>query len=517
MKSLRVLCLSLLPAFTPLAFAAEASASSGAVGQFLHHADVGQPAIDGSTRYDAARQEYRMSGAGINLWGTSDQFHFAYNKMKGDFIVRTRFEFVGQGVDAHRKLGWMVRSTLDADSAYADACVHGDGLTSLQYRRSKGAITEQKELTIKAGDVIQFERRGGKYIFSSAHFGEPFVSVELDGLDLGDEVLVGLFLCSHNAEVKEEAIFRDVRIIRPPLAGYVPYRDYIGAELQVLNVHTGQLALVHQSPEQFEAPNWMSDGKTLLINVSGPGPNKGLLKTFDLVTGQVGAFDTGFANRNNNDHVLTFDGKQLGISHHSADDEGRSVVYKLPATGGTPVRVTPKAPSYFHGWSPDAKFLVYTGGRKETSAGPDKYDIYKISTDGGEETRLTSAPGLSDGPEYSPDGKYIYFNSTRTGLMQVWRMKPDGSEQEQLTNDEFNNWFPHVSPDGKYIVMISYGQDVKPADHPYYKHVYLRLMPIDGGKPRVIAYVFGGQGTINVPSWSPDSTRIAFVSNTRME
>src|SRR5690606_33218158 len=153
-------------------------------------------------------------------------------------------------------------------------------------------------------------------------YGEPFVSATMD-LELGEELYVGLFLCSHNGAVKEEAIFKDVRIIRPPKAGYVPYRDYIGAHLEVLNVFTGQLAVVHSSPEQFEAPNWLPDGKTLLINVSGPGPNKGHLKTFDLTTKTIGDFDTGFATRNNNDHVLTFDGKQLGISHHSADDNGR--------------------------------------------------------------------------------------------------------------------------------------------------------------------------------------------------
>lgn len=486
----------------------------GAVGQFADHGDVGAPAIMGSTHYEASTQQYRMSAGGINLWGPSDQFQFAWNKLKGDFILRARIRFVGQGVDPHRKLGWMVRSSLDAGSAYADACVHGDGLTSLQFRRTQGADTEQIVLPLTGGDVIQFERRGGTYIFSSARYGEPFVAAELKDIDLGDEVFAGLFLCSHDATVKEEAIFMDVRIIRPPQAGYVPYRDYIGAHLEILNVFTGQLEVVHSSPEQFEAPNWLPDHRTLLVNVSGPGANKGRLQTFDLVTKKTASFDTGFATRNNNDHVLSIDGKQLGISHHSADDDGRSVIYKLPASGGTPVRVTPNAPSYFHGWSPDARWLVYTGGRKETPGGPDKYDIYKISADGGEEIRLTNSPGLSDGPEFSPDGKYIYFNSTRSGLMQLWRMKPDGSAQEQITNDEFNNWFPHVSPDGKWIVFISYGQDVKPADHPYYKHVYLRIMPANGGTPRVIGYVFGGQGTINVPSWSPDSTRIAFVSNT---
>jgi Tol biopolymer transport system component len=163
----------------------------------------------------------------------------------------------------------------------------------------------------------------------------------------------------------------------------------------------------------------------------------------------------------------------------------------------------------------DGKWMVYTGGRKETpDAKADKYDIYKISADGGDEIRLTDSPGLCDGPEFSPDGKYIYFTSTRTGLMQIYRMNLDGSNQEQITNDEFNNWFPHISPDGKWIVLISFTQDVKADQHPYYQQVYIRLMPIGGGKPRVIAYVFGGQGTINVPSWAPDSTRVAFVSNT---
>jgi Tol biopolymer transport system component len=221
--------------------------------------------------------------------------------------------------------------------------------------------------------------------------------------------------------------------------------------------------------------------------------------------------DTGFAVQNNNDHVLSFDGTKLGISDQSQGN-GQSTIYTLPATGGTPKRITPLTPSYLHGWSPDGVWLVYTGGRN------DKYDIYKIRSDGsGEEIRLTDSSGLNDGPEFTPDGRFIYFNSSRTGRMQLWRMKPDGTEQEQITDDEFNNWFPHISPDGKWIAFLSFQPDVNPTDHPYYKQVYLRLMPVAGGAPRVIAYAYGGQGTMNVPSWSPDSKRLAFVSNTAME
>jgi len=181
----------------------------------------------------------------------------------------------------------------------------------------------------------------------------------------------------------------------------------------------------------------------------------------------------------------------------------------VAAGGGTPKRITTLSPSYLHSWSPDGKDLIFTGGRNN------EYDIYRIPADGsGPEVNLTNFKGLDDGPEFTPDGKYIYFNSVRSGTMQIWRMKPDGKEPEQITNDEYNNWFPHISPDGQWIAMISFSKDVSPTDHPYYKRVYLRLMPITGGSPKVIAYVYGGQGTINVPSWSPDSRMLAFVSNT---
>lgn len=480
---------------------------ANSVGEFEDHGDVGTPKLAGSASYDAANQAYTISGAGTNMWFGSDQFHFVWRKMSGDFILRSRVEFVGKGAVGHRKIGWMVRPTLDPDTPYADCAEHGDGLTSLQFRRAKGANTEQIVLSVTNADVLQLERRGNNFIFSAARYGEPFVSGELTNLDLGNEVLAGLFVCSHAADVVESAIFRDVRIIRPAPPDFKPYHDFLGSVLEILDVQSGRLEKIYTSAQPFEAPNWTRDGKSLIYNVSGRAAGWGRLMRFDLATRQPAILDTGTEINNNNDHVLSFGGTMLGISGSRG---GASQVYTVLSSGGIPKLITSLAPSYLHGWSPDGKWLVFTGGRTN------KFDIYKIPAEGGGEIRLTESPGLNDGPEFSPDGQFIYFNSSRTGKMQIWRMRPDGSGQEQITNDEFNNWFPHVSPDGKWIVFLSYGDDVKPEDHPYYQQVYLRLMPIEGGVPKVIAYVYGGQGTMNVPSWSPDSRRIAFVSNSQL-
>lgn len=472
------------------------------VGVFDGHGDIGKVLKPGSASYNPKTRQYDLSGSGYNIWFNHDEFHFMWKRMKGDFILTTRAEFVGKGTDPHRKVGWMVRSSLDTSSQQINAVVHGDGLTSLQFRRTPGANTEEIRSKLTGADVIQLERKGNKYTMWVAKFGEPFVTEQVTDLDLGDDVYVGLFVGSHNKDVLERGIFRDVRISVPAHDKLVPYREYLASNLELLDVATGGRQVIYTSPKSIQAPNWTPNGKTLLYN------GDGLMYSFDLAKRQPKVINTGDVKNNNNDHVLSFDGKMLGLSS-GVSALGGSIIYTVPVAGGTPKQITPKGPSYLHGWSPDGKSLVFTGSRNN------EYDIYRVPAEGGPEVRLTEAKGLDDGPEYTPDGKYIYFNSNRTGTMQIWRMKADGSEQEAVTDGEFHDWFPHISPDGKSIVFVSFlKEEVKPDDHPFYKHVYLRIMPITGGKPKVIAYLYGGQGTINTPSWSPDSKRIAFISNT---
>lgn len=276
----------------------------------------------------------------------------------------------------------------------------------------------------------------------------------------------------------------------------------IVSRLEIYDLTTGKREVLKEYPYLIEAPNWTVDGKYLIYN------SKGKLYRMEVDNPRSDVqIPTGFADRCNNDHVLSADGNRIAVSHGTHED-GKSRIYTLPLAGGTPVLITPMAPSYLHGWSPDGKLLAYCAERSGN------YDVYVIPSEGGVEQRLTDAPGLDDGPEYSPCGQFIWFNSVRSGLMQVWRMKADGSEQVQMTVDENRNaWFPHISPDGKQIVYICYKKgDVAPGDHPRGKHVELRIMPSKGGEPETIVRLFGGQGTINVNSWAPDSKRFAFVS-----
>lgn len=278
--------------------------------------------------------------------------------------------------------------------------------------------------------------------------------------------------------------------------------------LRTVDVETGKIETLYQLDLHIEAPNWTPDGSFFIVNQGGK-----LYRLPASGNGDLVEIPTGFATRLNNDHGVSPDGRQLVISHHAeehiedpAQDWLASSLYILPIEGAAePRKVTSRAPSFWHGWSPDGERLAYTALRNGA------WDVYTISVEGGEELRLTSCEGLDDGPDYSPDGKHIYYNSYCSGSMEIWRMGSTGEGAERLTRDVHSNWFPHPSPDGRWVVFLTYIEDQGDA-HPFGQQVKLRLLDVrDNSIKDLTASFFGGQGTLNVPSWSPDSRRVAYV------
>jgi len=486
--------------------------TQGPLGIFENHSDVGAVLHPGSATYDPATKTYTLRGSGENMWGASDAFQFAWKKVSGDVELTADVRFPDLGGNAHKKAVLMFRQSLEADSVYADVALHASGLTSLQYRDQKGAATSEVQSKVNnhmqavaetpgkitidyTGARLKLSRRG-RYVYLS--LGGMGSNTAFDGesirLPFQGEFYAGIGVCSHDKNATEEATFSNVDLKPLPAPTAQPA---LYSTLETVDIDTAIRHVVYvASGKKLEAPNWSHDGAYFLFNRDGQ------LEKLSVSAATPTILDTGFARRNNNDHGISPDSTQIAISDQSQSENAQ--VYLVPIAGGAPRLITKNGPSYWHGWSPDGKTLAFVGQRNG------EFDIYTISTQGGDETRITTAKGLDDGPEYSPDGQYIYFNSERTGHMQIWRMKPDGSDQEQVFSDDYNNWFPHISPDGKWMVFLTYERDV--TGHPENKDVTLRLVSLADKKITELAKLFGGQGTINVPSWSPDSKHVAFVS-----
>jgi dipeptidyl aminopeptidase/acylaminoacyl peptidase len=466
------------------------------LGIFSDQADIGSVAKAGSVNFDPATGEYLIAGGGENMWFTNDAFHYVWVKMSGDLTLAADIQFQGTGGNPHRKACLVIRQSLDPDSAYADVALHGVGLTALQYRDAPGDTTREIQSNVSGPTRVRIEKHGDYISMSVAATGEVVSPAgAMYRIPFQEPFYIGLGVCAHDNKTIESAVFSNVEL-KPIPAESTDARAMIESTLETIAVASADRQVVYHTPDHIEAPNWSRDGKYFLFN------SKGRIYKLPVTGGTPELLDTGSQTHCNNDHGLSPDGKQLAISDQTKD--GKSRVYVLPVTGGKPRLITPLAPSYWHGWSPDGKTLAYCGERNG------EFDIYTIPARGGKEKRLTTAPGLDDGPDYSPDGNYIYFNSERTGLMQIWRMKPDGSDQEPITTDDYNNWFAHPSPNGRWLVFISYAKDVK--GHPPGQDVMLRLLSLSDRKIQVLAKLYGGQGTINVPSWSPDSRNVAFVS-----
>ncbi|MBS1873731.1 MAG: TolB family protein [Acidobacteria bacterium] len=474
-------------------------ASAADIGAFQGSGDVGATPARGSVTY--ANGEYRIAGGGDNIWGKVDAFQYVWTKMSGDVAVTADVRLVGEGVVAHRKAAVMIRQTLAPGSAYADVALHGDGLTSLQYRAEADGVTQEVRSDLKGPLRIRIERRGDRFTLLA---GEPGAELKPSGpvtVTLKDPVYVGLAVSSHKADITETAVFSNVRVER--LAPR--YRSRIS----IYDLKTKRTQPVYTADEVFEAPNWSRDGKSLLVNARG----KLWRIALDKPNPQPEPIALDPSLRCNNDHDFSPDARQIAISCSSPASRA-SQVYVASADGSAAKLLTPASPSYFHGWSPDGKFLAFVGQRNG------HYNLFRVPAAGGEEQRLTSKPAYDDGPDYSRDGKWVYFNSDRSGGWDIWRVPaegggPDDAKAERVTSDELEDWFPHPSPNGKMLLVFSFPKGTS-GHNDRMPGVQLRLMPMPGArlKPapvRVLTTFFGGQGTINVNSWSPDSRRFAFV------
>lgn len=424
-----------------------------------------------AARYRELAEELEKAGAGLLIHNEKEDICIRVNgKTAYEYLLEACGEKVGAEVDA----GWMYCGGVDPEEFL---WAHADRVKAVHYKDMK--ITGQ-EAPLGKGMVDL------KACFQFARANGALQIVDMDAATLEDTCHAGKML-----------------------SGWTGDRDNTDSILCTMDVETGEETVLHEFPGIIEAPNWLNDGNTLLYNADGK------IYRYEIDKDHVEQVDTGFCVQCNNDHVPSPDNQLLAVScmpPELTDGTYESHIYVLPMTGGEPKDLTGPGLSYLHGWSPDGKELAYCAFRKKPEEETMRIEICTIPSDGGEETCLTDGKGYNDGPEYSPDGKHIWFNSTRSGLMQVWRMNRDGSGLTQMTDSDANNWFGHVSPDGKHVIYLTFAKgELEPNEHLPNMYVSLGMMDYDGQNKKKLLDLFGGQGSINVNSWAPDSRRIAYV------
>lgn len=424
-----------------------------------------------AARYRELAEELEKAGAGLLIHNEKEDICIRVNgKTAYEYLLEACGEKVGAEVDA----GWMYCGGVDPEEFL---WAHADRVKAVHYKDMK--ITGQ-EAPLGKGMVDL------KACFQFARANGALQIVDMDAATLEDTCRAGKML-----------------------SGWTGDRDNTDSILCTMDVETGEETVLHEFPGIIEAPNWLNDGNTLLYNADGK------IYRYEIDKDHVEQVDTGFCVQCNNDHVPSPDNQLLAVicmPPELTDGTYESHIYVLPMTGGEPKDLTGPGLSYLHGWSPDGKELAYCAFRKKPEEETMRIEICTIPSDGGEETCLTDGKGYNDGPEYSPDGKHIWFNSTRSGLMQVWRMNRDGSGLTQMTDSDANNWFGHVSPDGKHVIYLTFAKgELEPNEHLPNMYVSLGMMDYDGQNKKKLLDLFGGQGSINVNSWAPDSRRIAYV------
>ena len=513
MRSALILSAFLLASCAATPTPAPSAPPAPTLGIFDQSADVGDVGAAGSTRFDPPAATYTVTGSGANMWSTTDAFQFVWKRTDGDLSIAADIALGDQSPNPHRKAGVIIRADLEPGAPYADVVVHGDGTTALQYRLERGGPSYLVEAPITHARRVRLELEGEYVYFGVA--GEDGVTHRVGGsvrIHIPGPYYVGLATCAHERGVSETAVFSNVELkaLHLPIIADTGYPARVESSLEILDVIGGRYGpgnrhIVRHFDGKIEAPNWSHDGQSLIYNGNGH------LWRIPVTGGEPVEINTGPYTKLNNDHGLSRDGSQIVFSDNSNAD-GRSRIYIMPSAGSDNPRVAIQNEgfSYWHAWSPDNRTLIYVAIRNNRTY----YELHAHNLRTGRERRLTTSPGTDDGPEYSPDGHTVWFNSERSGNMTLWRMRPDGSQQTQVTSDaNYRDWFPHISPDGKWIAFVSFGLDVPANDHPPNRDVLIRLMPTDGSAPpRIVATLFGGQGTMNVPSWSPDSTQLAFVS-----
>lgn len=465
-----------------------------AIGIFEGETDIGTLVHPGSSEHDAAAGAYRVSSSGENMWAAKDDFHYVWKKVSGDVTLSADISILGTGGNAHRKGVLMIRQSLDTDSAYVDAALHGDGLASMQSRGAKGGLTYEVQSNVASPKRLRITKRGDYfYVWVSADGTNLQFSGGSMNVRMTEPFYVGIGVCGHDKNNIEKVAFSKVELTASapnPAAKRTLY-----STLETTPI-PGDRRVAHVTAGRIEAPVWTRDGATLLFT------RNGRLEKAPLAGGASQAMNIESVKRIGRHHGISPDGSRVAFTEEPK--AGRTEVYVVPVEGGKPHRITKQSPSVFHGWSSDGKTLLIVGERKG------KRGIYSIVLDDGKETLVAALSGNDGSPEFSPDGKHIYFNSDRSGTMQVWRMLADGTAPEQVTDDEFSNWYPHISPDGRRMAVLTCEKDAKspPAD----REIAIRVIQLAEKRVQSTLPVFGGQGAMESYSWTTDGRRLAFVT-----